>query len=166
VITSFASAPTPAEMKELRQQHPQKTSGRWSQLQLPATLHQRMNTANLIGSTLSMATTVFFVLFLRSIGQCMGFPTFCRLNELYLLLNCILIGYTLHLAFSLGWEETPPLLLLGLGLCWFASGVGYILLVIGARIVVHAGMLSVRSPLEEGGSEVKGPQSGLLTSDL
>jgi hypothetical protein len=105
-----------------------------------AALTRSPTTIQLAASAVSLATTLFFVLFLRSVGLCFGCERYSRMTEMFLSFTGLLLGFTFYLLYTVPLQEIPLLILLGLGVGWLVSLVAYVGLVIGARILINVGL--------------------------
>jgi hypothetical protein len=112
---------------------------------VPEALTRPPTLIQLVGSAVSLATTLFFVLFLRAVGLCFGAENYSRMAELFLFFTGLLLAFTFYLLYTVPPQAIRPLVLLGLGAGWVASLLGYVALVIGARIVINVGLEQVRA---------------------
>jgi hypothetical protein len=101
----------------------------------------------IIGSVLSMASTVFFILFLRAVAVCFESKTCINLIHVYLGFSALLIGTTVQMTL------TPRALmrldvLLALGAGWLLSGLWYIALIVGVRMMITTRLAQMRPILE------------------
>jgi hypothetical protein len=112
-------------------------------------LRRNITVTQIAGMLISMATTVFFVLFLRSIGTCFEESRLTVMADLYLMFSALLYGFTIFLVFFAGFNQSTLLILGGLAIGALASIAWYIGLVVYTRILILNRITKLRSPLEE-----------------
>jgi hypothetical protein len=108
----------------------------------------KINFGHAAGTLVSVFVTVFFIMFLRATGKCFKSWILVWGSNLHLLLSVAIIGLTVASFSSTRVGHIQMGLLAALVLCGLASTIGYILLVIYARVLIIWGMGRVRSPLE------------------
>lgn len=101
----------------------------------------------LLGTVLSIVSTMLFVLFLRAIACCFRNRFLTSMIHLYLLFSALLIGVTAQLLFGMPHALTRPEVLFGLAGGWLTCVLGYVFLVFSARICIATGSSRIRSPL-------------------
>jgi hypothetical protein len=103
----------------------------------------------LIGFGISMLYPLFFILFLRAVAVCLRVGWHAVLVNVFLALAAVLVAGTAFALFNFrpGGKPLPsaPIALLGLG--WCVVGVSYVGLIALTRIMIHAVMGQVKSPL-------------------
>jgi hypothetical protein len=101
----------------------------------------------LLGTILSIVSTLLFVLFLRAVTCCFRSKFLTSMIHLYLLFSALLIGVTSQLLFALPRTLTRPEVFLGLAAAWLACVLGYVFLVFCTRVCIATGSSRIRSPL-------------------
>jgi hypothetical protein len=101
----------------------------------------------LLGTILSIVSTMLFVLFLRAITCCFRSRFLTSIIHLYLLFSALLIGVSAQMLFAMPQTLTRPEVILGLLAGWLAWTAGYVFLVFSTRICIASGSARIRSPL-------------------
>jgi hypothetical protein len=97
---------------------------------------------------LTVASTTFFVLFLRAAALCFQSQACVWLVNLYLMFTCLLVGVTVQSILGMSKAvANPELLMLLLG-GWFIWGLWYLVAIVSVRSMIIQGLSNVRSPLD------------------
>lgn len=113
-----------------------------------AELRKSIGVTQIAGALVSLATTVFFVLFLRSIGNCFEDSRLSSLSDLYLMFTALLMGFTIFLVFFAGLDRSTWVVLLILGIGGLVSIAWYIGLIVYTRCLILYKLENLGSPLE------------------
>jgi hypothetical protein len=112
-------------------------------------LRSQITVTQIASILISMCTSIFFVLFLRSIGSCFAERRLIVLADLYLGFTVMLMGFTIFLIYFAGFNQSTLLILGALILGGLASLAWYVGLLIYTRILILTKLENLRSPLEE-----------------
>jgi hypothetical protein len=136
IAISIGGQPANAELKKL-----QRNPSRQVSLPMPVLV------TNVVGSVVSYAATILFVLFLRSVGKCFQNSVLTSLSELYLLAEAVLLAGTLYLVLSGLLFRMGIVVGLGLGVGWFVLACWYFGLLLLARTAILTGVANLKSSL-------------------
>lgn len=136
IAISIGGQPSAAELKKL-----QRSSSQHVSMPMPVLV------TNIVGSAVSYAATILFVLFLRSVGKCFQDQRLITLSELYLLCSGLLLAGSIYLLWSGHFLKLGPLGKLGLGAGWLLLVCWYFGLLVLARLAILAGVAKVKSSL-------------------
>ncbi len=140
---SIAYQPTAEEMEKMQEMMMDNNTN-----PLTFYLTTPLGWVNLILSCISLAGTVFFLLFLRAVGACFRDKLLEEMVDYYLMFYSVILIGTLLCIVQISQGGFPTLILLGTGFGWFISWVWYLVLIFYARMRILAGLDNLKSPLE------------------
>lgn len=94
----------------------------------------------LVSTGAGLASTVFFVFFLRSVARCFNSDFCVGLIYVYLIYFCLLVGFTAQIAFHLERLLGRPDLVLGLIGGWVLAALWYVTVVFSVRATILRGL--------------------------
>jgi hypothetical protein len=107
--------------------------------------HEVSSYLKMAGSMASLLSTVFFVLFLRAVAQCLGNESQMRWCEWYLLLNGVLVGVFLTMFLGIGITgEAVIVLLMALAAGQVLALVLYVFLIITTSVIISTHLGRIR----------------------
>ncbi len=143
------SVDTPEKKMQLRKELIESMRrGDDTQTTVLAEIKRTLNVTQIASMLVSLGTTIFFVLFIRSIGSCFQEKLLIVMSDLYLVFSTLLVVFSVYQVVFGGLTRGMLLLVAVLGIGGLVSIIWYIVLVIFARIVIVNRLKRVRSPLE------------------
>jgi hypothetical protein len=98
----------------------------------------------LISTGLGLASTVFFILFLRAVACCFQRKACLWFIHLYLVYSCLLIGASVQVVLNAQKLLAKPELVLLLGAGWLVAVAWYVLIILTVRKTIVLGMGQMR----------------------
>jgi hypothetical protein len=105
----------------------------------------------LISTGLGLASTLFFILFLRAAACCFQSKGCIWMIHLYLVFSCLLIGISVQIVLNAPRLLVRPEVLLSIGVGWLVAVAWYVLIILSVRRTIVSGVSQIRPPLGASG---------------
>lgn len=147
-VSAQINAPSAAKQEEELRQLQRQLGSDGDMEGFVGFLRGRITVTQIVGALVSMGTSVFFVLFLRAIGNCFEESRLTVMADLYLMFSALLMGFTIFLVFFAGFNRSTLLIAGVLGLGGLISLAWYFGLIVYTRCLILNRIASLRSPLD------------------
>jgi hypothetical protein len=142
------STDTAEKKQKLRQELIQHFHGQTAEDGVLAEIRRGLSITQIASALISMASSLFFVLFLRSIGSCFQETRLTVLADLYLVFSAMLMSMTFYTTFFTRFNQSTVWVFAAIGVGGLVSAGWYIGLLIYCRVLILTRMNNLRSPLE------------------
>ena len=116
---------------------------------IPMMLTSRLGVLNILLSSISIAGSIFFVLFLRSVGRCFNDNVLTTMVDFYLFFHLMVISASTLFYMQMFNNIYSLMISLGILIGMVVTGLWYIVLIFYTRVRIQTCLSNMKSPLDE-----------------